>query len=203
MLHMLKNQNKNQAKEMKLISDIVFGWDLGKISWTTSLVHWKIVLKLFKNNFIVLRKERLNVALDQINSLIGYAFLVPVKVKSEEELIKYERRCSHFEKWKLLGKKQFFYLSEVILHSEYRNSKEFINMFNMIINYCENNNVDLIYTTAVSDYSRKLLRNKRISKYVTLLATKEEEREVYKISVGEYIKENIQDRRNYGKIYKR
>ncbi len=57
-----------------------------------------------------------------------------------------------------------------------------------IIDYCISNNINYLYTTAVSDYSRKIFRNKKFSKYAKLIAVKEEEREVYMINVCEYIK---------------
>lgn len=182
-----KKSGKVDAKKMKLISDIVWGWELGKMSWINSLLQWRIMLIMFKDNFIILERNKKNIVNDNVDIIVGYAFIVPVKVTSENDLIKNERKCSHFNRWKLFGKKKYFYLSEIIIHEEYRNTKEFLKIFNNIIEYCKANNISVIYTTAVSNYSRKILRNKRLSKYVELLEVKEEHREVYKINVGNYV----------------
>ncbi len=56
-----------QAKEMKLISDIVWGWDLGKLNWTISFYQWIITLLLFKNNFLLVHRQRTNLINEQVN----------------------------------------------------------------------------------------------------------------------------------------
>lgn len=180
----------SKAKEMKLLSDIVWGWDLGKLSWTVSLREWILMLLLFNNNFITLRKNRINVEGDQVQSMIGYSFIVPVKIKNELELVDKERSCSHFKMFKKIGNKKFYYLSEVILHSEFRGTKEFYRMFNEILSYCVENNIDVLYTTAVSDFSRKIMKSKKMKGYAELLDIKENNREVYKIKISMYLNNN-------------
>lgn len=172
---------KIETKEFKLLTDIIWGWDLGMIDWMLTEEEASEVTEVYQDNIIPLFKTRISVTEEEFDYLVGYALIARLDI-DEAELIEKERICSHIENWTVDG--DLYYLSEVAVHKDYRaNGISFMRLMTGVIKYCKDNNVDIIYTTAVSDDSREIMTNKLISHAVTLLEIKEENRQVYKIDI--------------------
>lgn len=171
-----------QGKELKLLTDIIWGWDLAKLNWMLTEDEAEFIVQRYHDKIFPLYHKKIAVTGECIDSLVGYGMLVPINM-TVSELIEGERSCSHFETWDSDGK--LHYLSELGIHKDYRFSGlSFMKILKMIILYCRENEIEVFYTTAVSDESRAILSNKRIEKAVKLLAEKEEGRKVYKIEVN-------------------
>lgn len=187
-----KYSKKNiSAVQFKLLTDIIWGWDLVNLNWIMSEDEAELITSKYQDNIIPLYTIRNSVTEEKIEMLTAYAMVVNVDM-TVEELIENERKCSHVEYWDNNGK--LHYLSEVAIHKDFRsNGKSFIRLMKEVMIYCKSNNIETLYTTAVSDDSRLILANKRLKESVRLLAEKEEGRKVYEIMINEI---NLEGRYN-------
>ncbi len=179
---------KPSAQEYKLLTDIIWGWDLGKLSWMLSEEESRDMIDNWSDCIIPCYRKSLNVANEEISRLVGYALVVPISM-DEEELIQKERSCSHIETWDREGKS--IYLSEIAIAKEYRGTRVFLEIMNNLYKFAKLNNITTIYTTAVSDDSRLLFANKANKFNAIKLATKEENREVWKLTLNKKRLDNL------------
>ncbi len=168
------------AEEYKLLTDIIWGWDLGKLSWMLTEQESNEMIDNWSDCIIPCYRKSTNVANEEISRLVGYGLVVPINM-NEDELIEKERSCSHIETWDRNG--QSIYLSEIAIAKEYRKTRVFLEIMNNLYKFAKLNNINTIYTTAVSDDSRLLFANKANKFNAVKLATKEENREVWRLTI--------------------
>lgn len=75
-----KSSRKVEAKEFKLLTDIIWGWDLNKLNWILSEEDAEFITKAYQSNIFPLYNKRTAVTGETIDALTGYALLVPINM---------------------------------------------------------------------------------------------------------------------------
>ncbi len=175
-----------ELKQIKYLEDSVWGMEMGNWKWSEPLEHYQELFEKFPNEVItVSRNEKLSLVKRSQDRIVGLAIIAPLnenKFASVEEMIQKERDLDSFNYW-TEDKTNLFNFYIVMIDKEYRNTDVIKELMSKVSKYFNGQPKDSqVYATGVTEDGHKLL-----SRYGCVIAEKEENRKVYKLSMNKLI----------------
>ncbi|WOO89480.1 hypothetical protein R2F61_07250 [Mollicutes bacterium LVI A0078] len=180
------NEVSNKLKQIKYLEDKVWGEEMGKWNWLEPLDYYKELNTKFPKELItVSRKDMLGLSIAEDKRVVGLAIISPLdeeKLSSKEDVIQNERKLDSLDYW-TTEDTNTYNLFVVIVDPIYRDTDVISELMTEVANYFSTISREAsIYATGVSEAGHKLL-----SKYGRVIAEKEENRKVYKLSIDKLI----------------
>lgn len=172
---------KYKIEQMKLLSDLVWGDELGRVDWIQSTEEWTEMIDQFGSNIITVEgecRDYVGNCYPKIVGLLVVAFPKTDMVQNEQAIIENEWYLSYPKNWMKTG--PVCYLSEVVVHPRLQGSyvlKELIAKFH---EWLKEHDVHQFYATGVTDEGCTLLEK---FENAQIIARKADNRMVYRISI--------------------
>ncbi|TLG71293.1 hypothetical protein [Culicoidibacter larvae] len=167
--------------QLKLLSDLVWGDEFGRIRWMSSEEEWQELYAQHSDRILYVTRQAEDFQGIQYEKVVGMLIVVfpdGSLVYDEAAIVKNERVLSHPEHWRSSG--PICYLSEIIIHPSYRHTGVLADLLEQFNNWCQSHDIVEFYATGVSTAGQQVLERFDNSK---LISTKEENRKVYRITI--------------------
>lgn len=172
---------KYQIEQIKLLSDMIWGEEFGRLDWLESNEEWIDIVNQFGSNILTVTRESADYLGNRYQKIVGLLIVAFPKgelVKDEHAIVENEWYLSHSDMWKQTG--SVCYLSEIIIHPSFRGGKVLKELMKKFDDWLTEHQIVRFYATGVSIEGCRVIE--RFPK-AEVLKVKTDSRVVYRISM--------------------